>query len=185
MQRKDLSPPFSLLQALEFPCKESEHRLIELAAKSAGLRTPKLVADLVLPDRTSAVPVMSHKPAPQAFPLTNDVPSSGEARKLIRNADASDVSNLRKLLREALLTMDIQNWPGNRSDAQGVLTQIKTALVNPILLSKEATEQMIEEVTKAYENWTAPERTDDKMDLSSYEWVPCQGCVAQRSTRRV
>lgn len=171
MEPRGLEPPFSFFEAIQLPGKEAELRLLELVATSAGLRPPKLLAELVLPGR---VDTFSSTNNGQLKEINIDASlqnlTKSKARILLGRADQKQVQLVQQLMREYFFVMDLHHWPHNNDKPQEVLDEIKSRLKNPVLISKDVAERFIEHAEKTFASCSSPKKSKG-FDSSKFDCV--------------
>jgi hypothetical protein len=159
----DLTPPLSLLQALDITEENSAQKLLEMIAKRANLRPPKYVDELVLPAQHYAVampPAAPSAPDPLEVPLTKR-----QARQMMRAIPPEQAKSLSELFTMASL----HHFDGWVSEPESVLRSVEKTFSNPSVLTEPEAKEMIKEARGAYEAFKPDEETESY--LTGYQHV--------------
>lgn len=120
--------------------------------------------------------IVGHGPA--AVPLFEDPrprlggpPTSSDLRQIIHDANPSDLTRLRGLIREYRLVARVHTWAGNRQDAQAVLRELQAGFADPVLLQKDTVEMMLHLAAEAFRNFKARPINPGDLDHEGYAHV--------------
>lgn len=159
-----LQPPLMFFQALELPNQESERRLVRLIAEHTGLRTPKSLERLVLPEIRYETSVQ--KSEEEAVPKSQlDIPlSKREARSLVNGAPPY----LAQKLDQLTLLLDMWNADGSISDLAGLRARANRCLQVSGFVDKETGVQISNLINREI----TPEMVIDSIGKEKYDKYP-------------
>lgn len=172
---KDLKPPLSFLQSIQLPDEKNERQLLELVAKSAGLRTPKIFDRIILPEykmlETKIITESKDINILEKKPNLNTV-NRRELFSILNIFDKEELYKLKAIINEALFISEMSKWSGNESDPEVAISKVKSRFKKRVILKDADFDLMLKEAEEIKNNYYKVKEQELKKDsLSGYDWV--------------